>query len=273
MVTATSGFSVPDLLPGYMTLDRRSVLEEVWDAEIPGTPGLNLLQMFDAAGRTSLSALYVVGSNPILRYGLNPFVLKNTFVVVQDLFLTETANIADVVLPTTSAYEKAGTFSNTCGEIQRLRKAADFPGPQSDLEIFMRLAMHMGMRPVVSRSRTGVQADVGQSRGAQSGEADRNAVWRVRHSLEPRLGPFDPEGMLQEIRQIVPGYSSKLENSNVVSEGSLPNPSDPNLILPSSDDLFSSGTFGRYSEILDDVLEKRIDLPYELSEPSEESAA
>ncbi len=264
----------PDLLPGYVALDRRSNMEQAWGANIPASPGLNLLQMFEAAKHGSLSAMYVVGSNPLLYYGVDPFVLKNTFLVVQDLFLTEMANVADVVLPTTSAYEKAGTFTNICGEIQMLRKAADFPGPKSDLEIFLRIAMQMGMRPAVPRSpATGVQADIGQSRGAQSGEADRNAVWLVRQDLEPRLSPFDPERVRQEIRQVVPGYSSSPTNLNAGLEPSLPDPSDPNLILPSNDDLFSSGTFGRYSQILDDVLEKRITLPYEATEPFEESAA
>ncbi|HWR13894.1 MAG TPA: NADH-quinone oxidoreductase subunit NuoG [Terriglobales bacterium] len=262
----------PDLLPGYLSLDKRSKLQEAWGAEIPATPGLNLLQMFSAAGEGSLSSLYIVGANPILRYGLDPFALRNTFVVVQDLFLTETATIADVVLPAASAYEKAGTFTNTCGETQRLRKAADIPGSRSDLEIFLRMGMHMGLRPALPVFRgTGVQADIGQSRGAQSGEADRNAVWVVRQNLEPRLSPFDPELVMQEIRHLVPGYSSIPLNSKDAAEGSLPTPSDPNLILPSTDDLFSSGTFGRYSDILDDVLEKRIDLPYEAAGPSEES--
>ena len=54
---------------------------------------------------------------------------------MQDLFLTETAQLADVVLPATCAYEKSGTFTNTCGDLQRLRKAAEVVGPKSDLEI------------------------------------------------------------------------------------------------------------------------------------------
>jgi NADH-quinone oxidoreductase subunit G len=263
----------PDLLPGYLTLDQRAELERAWGTKVPATPGLNLLQMFDAAKEGSLSALYVLGSNPILRYGFDPFVLRNTFVVVQDMFLTETANIADVVLPAASAYEKAGTFTNACGEIQRLRKAADILGPKSDLEILMRIAMHMRV-PLMDATgvRKGVQADIGQSRGAQSGEADRNAVWLVRQNLEPRLGPFDPELVLQEIRQVVPGYGSMHVKVNEGQSGVLPNSSNPDLIRPSQDDLFASGTLGRYSQILDDVLEKRIALPFESTEISGDSS-
>jgi len=258
---------LPDLLPGYLPLDQRSRFEQAWGCEIPEVPGLNLLQMFEAAKQRSLRALYVVGSNPVLRYGWDPFALKQAFVVVQDLFLTETANIADVVLPATSAYEKAGTLTNTCGEIQRLRKAADSMGSRSDLEILMRLGMHMGRPSVIPMPRrSGVHADLGQSRGAQSGEADRNAVWVVRHDLEPRLDVFDPEVVLQEIRQIVPGYSSMHVSLNAEGAEALPNFTDPDLIRPSEDDLFSSGMLGRYSAILDAVLEKRLTLPYEEAE-------
>ncbi len=72
-----------------------------------------------------LKALYVVGSNPVARYNVDPFALKNTFTVVQDMFLTETAILADVVLPPANAYEKSGTFTNTCGDLQMLQKAGD----------------------------------------------------------------------------------------------------------------------------------------------------
>ncbi len=58
-----------------------------------------MLQMFDAAAKGELAALYVVGGNPVARYGIEPATLKNTFVVVQEMFLTETAQLADVVLP------------------------------------------------------------------------------------------------------------------------------------------------------------------------------
>ncbi len=120
----------PDLLPGYVPLSQASRFAEAWNGEIPTNTGLNLLEMFGAASLGNLSALYVVGSNPIRQFGIDPQVLQKTFVIVQDLFLTETASVADVVLPTASAYEKAGTFTNTCGDLQRLRKAADISGRQ-----------------------------------------------------------------------------------------------------------------------------------------------
>jgi DNA invertase Pin-like site-specific DNA recombinase len=77
---------------------------------VPAEPGLNLVQILEGSKNGLLKALYVVGSNPVARYHVDPFVLRATFLVVQDLFLTETAQLADVVLPAASAYEKSGTL-------------------------------------------------------------------------------------------------------------------------------------------------------------------
>ena len=72
--------------------------------------------MVEARKSGALKALYVVGSNPVGRLEIDPFAFSNSFVVVQDMFLTETAVMADVVLPAANAYEKSGTLTNTCGD-------------------------------------------------------------------------------------------------------------------------------------------------------------
>ena len=90
----------PDLLPGYFPVSQTTgAADEEWMAKVPKQPGISLQEMFPAAASGKLKALYVVGSNPIARYNVDPFALKNTFTVVQDMFLTETAILADVVLP------------------------------------------------------------------------------------------------------------------------------------------------------------------------------
>ena len=134
--------------------------------------------------------------------------LKNTFVIVQDLFLTETAALADVVFPAASLYEKSGTVTNTFGDVQLVKKAADRAGVKSDFEILVRLANAMGVevKTLVPFGKRGTSADLGQSRGAQAGEADRAAVWLTANNLEPRLSPFDPLAILDEIARLVPGY-------------------------------------------------------------------
>ncbi|MFB3777967.1 MAG: NADH-quinone oxidoreductase subunit NuoG [Bryobacteraceae bacterium] len=99
--------------------------------------GLSLPEMLSAP---DLDALWVVGANPLKDGGLSS---PGAFVVVQDLFLTETARRADVVLPAASAYEKTGSITNVCGEVQQLKRAARAMGAKTDLEIFKLLAAAM----------------------------------------------------------------------------------------------------------------------------------
>ena len=254
----------PDLLPGYWPVANGGHYAAEWRASLPAEPGLDLRQMIAAAAEGKLKGLYVVGSNPVSRFGVDPFALSKTFVVVQDLFLTETAANADVVLPAACAYEKSGTFTNTCGDLQLLTKAGDFPGVKPDLEIIVRIADRMGFEPKRLVPFGGAErADLGQSRGVQSGEADRHDVWLRAHNLEPKVSPFDPMALLDEIQRLVPGYDvsrANLAAGNDVHTG-LPDEvgrsGGADSILPAGDTLFTSGTLGRYSRALNSVLESR----------------
>jgi NADH-quinone oxidoreductase subunit G len=255
---------LPGLLPGYVPVDHGGPFAEEYGDTLPQTPGMDLVEMFDAAERGDLAGLYVVGANPIARYGIDPAALKNTFVVVQDMFLTETALLADVVLPTSNLYEKSGTVTNTYGDQQLVKKAGDRAGVRSDFELMVRLADTMGADPrkLVPFGR-GVHADMGQTRGAQSGEADRHSVWLAAQNLEPKLSPFDPFAILDEIQRLVPGYQvSRMEllaGNDVHVQSSLvqidAGPERHALILPAEDTLFTSGTLGRYSTVLHSVME------------------
>ncbi len=261
---------LPDLLPGYMALGAEPFAEY----QASAAPGRDMLEMFDAAAAGSLSALYVVGANPVLRYGIEPAALKNTFVVVQEMFLTETAVLADVVLPAANLYEKAGSVTNHYGDLQQVNKAGDRAGVRSDFEMLVRIADKMGAHiPTLvpfgkgrSGANAGVRADMGQTRGAQSGEADRHAIWLTANHLEPRLSPFDPSAILDEIQRLVPGYRELLRlqllSGNdqhlelgaglVQVEGTQVR---KDLVLPSGDNLFTSGTLGHYSAMLLDLQE------------------
>ncbi len=263
---------LPGLLPGYVPVEHGGPFAEEYGDALPKTPGMDLVEMFDAAERGDLGALYVVGANPIARYGIDPAALKDTFVVVQDMFLTETALLADVVLPTSNLYEKSGTVTNTYGDQQLVKKAGDRAGVRSDFELMVRLADTMGADPkkLVPFGR-GVHADMGQTRGAQSGEADRHSVWLAAQNLEPKLSPFDPFAILDEIQRLVPGYQvSRLEllaGNDVHVQSSLvqieAGPERHALILPAEDTLFTSGTLGRYSNILHSVMESHTTKPTE----------
>jgi NADH-quinone oxidoreductase chain G len=262
---------LPSLLPGYVPVTQPGDFAEEY-AGLPSTAGMDLVEMFDAAARGELAALYVVGSNPVSRYGIDPATLKKTFIVVQDMFLTETALLADVVLPAANLYEKAGTVTNTYGDQQLVKKAGDRAGVRTDFELMVRLADCMGADPrkLVPFGR-GVRADLGQTRGAQSGEADRHAVWLAAQNLEPKLSPFDPFAILDEIQRLVPGYQvSRLEllaGNDVHVQSSLVQiesaPDRHSLILPAEDTLFTSGTLGRYSTTLHAVMESRTTKPTE----------
>ncbi len=253
----------PDLLPGYVPVTAPGSFSEY--TNLPAAPGKTVPQMFAAASAGDLAALFIVGANPVSRFNFNPAALQNTFLVVQDLFLTETAALADVVLPAASLYEKSGTVTNTFGDIQLVRKAADRAGVKPDFEILVRLAEAMGIaiKSLVPFGRAGTTADLGQSRGAQSGEADRHSVWLEANGLEPRLSPFDPLALLDEIERLVPGYT--LDRINLFAGNDVhTEPASPgfvplsalagaDLVNPAHDTLFTSGTLGRYSTALNQL--------------------
>jgi NADH-quinone oxidoreductase subunit G len=261
----------PDLLPGYHPITGSSNFHQEW--AIPQAAGLDVAGMVEAAKNRKLKALYVVGSNPIGRLNIDPFVLSKTFVVVQDMFLTETAVTADLVLPAANAYEKSGTVTNTCGDVQLVKKAGEVSGTKSDFEMIVRIADAMGhnVHQLVPFGG-GIRADMGQSRGAQSGEADRHAVWLEMQGLEPKLSPLDPMAILDEIQRLVPGYdvsrmnllAGNSEHTSLAKSG--PGAAHkPEAIAPANDTLFTSGTLGRFSRALKSVIESHEIKPAEVA--------
>jgi NADH-quinone oxidoreductase subunit G len=192
---------LPDLGPGCQPVE---------------TPGLAYDEILAAP---DLEALWVVGANPLKQTKL---VSENAFVVVHEMFLTETAQRADVVFPAASAYEKNGTVTNVCGEVQRLKAAVKFMGAKPDLEIIGLLAKEMG-------------ANIG--------------IWL-------------PNKVFDEIRSAVRGYNVALPiiasggaAQTVPLNGRVPVASRPELIQSARDTLFTSGSLGRYSKALSSVKE------------------
>ena len=253
---------MPDMLPGYLPVAEPGAFETEYPG-LPTTPGKTQSEML--AGE--LDALLVVGADPLGKTGVDAAALKNTFVIVQDIFLTETARQADVVFPAASLYEKSGTVTNTFGDVQLVQKGADRPGVKSDFEILVRLAGAMGVdvKTLVPFGKSGVSADLGQSRGVQSGEADRHAVWLAANDLEPRLSPFDPLASLDEIERLVAGYT--LDRVNLfggndvrtepgfvpVSEVTAANVLGLESITSAHDGLFTSAGLERYSQSLQEL--------------------
>ncbi|MEF8772416.1 formate dehydrogenase subunit alpha [Halodesulfurarchaeum sp.] len=125
---------MPNVLPGYREVedpDDRAAVADVWGFEPPAENGLTSLEVTDAAG-DDIQALYVMGENPVLSEPNSNEVEANLqeleFMVTQDIFMTETAKLADVVLPATSWVERGGTVTNTDRRVQRMRPAIDVPG-------------------------------------------------------------------------------------------------------------------------------------------------
>lgn len=262
----------PDLLPGYHATSGNTEFHREW-GNVPQAAGLDLRGMIEAAKSGKLQALHVVGSNPVERLDVDPFTFKSSFVVVQDMFLTETALIADVVLPAANAYEKSGTVTNTCGDVQLVKKAGEVSGTKSDFEMIVRIADAMGYDvDKLVPFGGGTRADMGQSRGAQSGEADRHAVWLEMQGLEPKLSPFDPMAILDEIQRLVPGYDVSRMNllagnseHTTLTKSGVGVVQNPETISPANDTLFTSGTLGRYSRALKSVLESHEVKPAEVA--------
>ena len=195
----------PELLPGYRPT---------------GRPGMRVHEMIDA----DLAALWVVGANPFKDGGQR----KCGFLVVQDMFLTETAQQADVVLPAASAYEKNGSVTNVTGEVQRLKRAVNTMGAKPDLEIMGFIAREMGVAAA--------------------------------------LGPWVPDVVFDEIRKSVRGYQVPLPvvatggaAQTMPLNGRIPVENRPDLVRSDHNGLFDSGTLGRYSKVLHSVIESRLE--------------
>lgn len=144
--------ALPNVYPGYQSVVNEEVqkkFEEAWGVSLDDKSGLTEVEIMDAAYKGKIKGLYLMGENPMMS---NPNInhvkeaLENLeFLVVQDLFLSETANLADLVLPGASFAEKNGTFTNTARRIQRVRKAIEPLGrSRPDWQIICQIAQNMG---------------------------------------------------------------------------------------------------------------------------------
>ncbi len=195
----------PDLYPGYKPVEK------------PGKSMANML------ADPALGMLWVIGENPLAHTKLAS---TNAFVVVQDMFLTETAQRADVVLPSASGYEKNGTITNTTGQVQRLKKAVEMMGTKTDLAILGLLARAMG--------------------------ADATS----------KMGASNVDAVFEEIRSTIRGYNVALPvlmtggaAQTMPVNGRVPVFVEIDSIRTTGDTLFTSGTLGRYSKTLNAVME------------------
>ncbi len=226
---------LPDRLPGYAPVSDRAAREsfgQLWGAPLPERPGCDARRMLAAAVEGQLKALYVVGANPVKTFGAPAADRLGglELLVVQEMFLTETAARADIVLPAACAYEKDGTVTNTTGEVQLLHKAGDVMGPRSDFDI-LRILSHQ----------------------------------LARLGLGCGIPLRTPEAAFEEIRRNVRGYDvslagllaggAELSAPHLPANGRAPYDLPAEAIVSSRDTLFTSGTLGRYCTVVNSLPE------------------
>ncbi len=165
--------ALPDRLPGFQHVENdalREVCDQLWRCVVPPKKGMHLSGMFEAMDRGELHALYVIGENPMQseadRHLTERRLRGRDVLIVQDLFLTATAEIADVVFPASAAWaETEGTVTNSERRVQRVRKALEPPGDaRDDLWIIFQLAKRLGH---------------------DWGEADAEKVWDEVRAVSP----------------------------------------------------------------------------------------
>ena len=226
---------LPGFLPGYVSVHddaRRKQLEKLWGAPLSACPGLSARDMLAAARQGALPALYVIGANPVKTFGAPGERGQLGFLVVHEMFLSETAQLADVVLPAACAYEKDGTFTNTAGEVQLLRKAGEEMGARSDFDI-LRILSH---------------------------QLEKLGLGKAFHFRSP-------EAVFDEIRRAVPGYDvsqatlltggAEPARPQVQRKGHAAYDVPAGLIFSSRDTLFTSGTLGRYCRMVEALSESK----------------
>jgi formate dehydrogenase alpha subunit len=144
--------ALPGDFPGYQKVvnpDAQAKFEKAWGVKLSNKPGLMIPDMMDAAVEGKLKAMYILGEDPVLTdpdaHHIRKALNKMDFVVVQELFMSETAKLADVILPGASFAEKDGTFSSSERRVQRVRKAIEPIGDtRPDWWIICELAKRMG---------------------------------------------------------------------------------------------------------------------------------
>ncbi|MCJ7666049.1 MAG: formate dehydrogenase subunit alpha [Actinobacteria bacterium] len=159
--------ALPNVYSGYQYVEDDAVrkkFEKAWGRSLPLKKGLAVTEMIEKAISGELKALYIMGENPMLS---DPDLLhvaealkKLEFIAVQDIFFTETAEFADIILPSTSFAEKNGTFTNTERRVQKVNKALDPPGrAKPDWEIICSISKAMGY-PMEYGSVSGIMDEI-----------------------------------------------------------------------------------------------------------------
>ncbi|MGB2884877.1 MAG: formate dehydrogenase subunit alpha, partial [Dehalococcoidia bacterium] len=192
--------ALPNVFPGYQRVDNpdaRAKFESAWGCALCDKPGLPVTEMMGAVSQGEIKAMYVVGENPMMS---EPYLAhvkqamgRLEFLVVQDIFPTETAVMADVILPAAAFAEKNGTFTNTERRVQRLAKAVEPPGDaRPDWQIVSALAEKMG-HPFTYESAEDIMEEIAALTPIYGGiHYDRLDKYGLQWPCVDRLDPGTP---------------------------------------------------------------------------------
>lgn len=189
--------ALPNVYPGYQKVADQAVrakYEKAWGVKLPDKPGMTIPDMFDEAQKGNLKAMYIMGEDPVLTDAnanhVQAALEKLDFLVVQNIFMSETAKLADVVLPASSFAEKDGTFTNTERRVQRVRRAISPIGQsRPDWQIIMDLSNRMGYS--MSYNHPGeIMAEVAENSPIYAGISyerieTKGLQWPVPHKEHP----------------------------------------------------------------------------------------
>ncbi len=256
---------IPMVFPDYQRVDNddvRARFESLWGHKLDAKPGLTVVEIMDAVHAGEIHGMYVMGENPAMSdpdaMHARDALAKLEMLVVQDIFLTETAYLADVVLPASAFPEKSGTFTNTDRMVQLGRRALDMPGDaRQDLWIIQQMGKRLGLDWNYAGPDSGAAAVFNEMRTAMpsiSGitwdrlERDNSVTYPCEHEGDP--------GEPVVFTESFPTQSGKarLVPAEIIPADELPDSEYP-LVLITGRQLehWHTGSMTRRSRVLDAI--------------------
>jgi formate dehydrogenase major subunit len=252
---------VPMFLPDYQSVKQgavRDLFKGIWGTDINDQPGLTVVEIMDAVHDDKIKGMYILGENPAMSdpdvEHARDVLAKLEHLVVQDIFLTETANYADVILPATAWAEKTGTVTNTNRQVQMGRPAVPAPGEaREDWAITVDLAKRQGLDWAYTHPRE-VFAEMKKSMKSLN-----NITWerleRENVVTYPSLSPEDPGQPIVFADAFPrPEGRAKFTPANIIAPAEVPDAEYP-MILTTGRQLehWHTGSMTRRSMVLDAV--------------------
>jgi len=252
---------IPMMLPDYQRVDNaqaRGRFEAAWGQPLDAKPGLTVVEIMDAASAGRVKGMYIMGENPAMSDPdldhARAALAKLDHLVVQDLFLTETAAFADVFLPASGFPEKTGTFTNTDRRVQLGRQALQPPGDaKPDLWIVQQMARHLGL----AWPEQSVEQVYEEMRSLMPSIA--GITWPRLAADEPLIYPcadeLDPgQRVMFGERFPMPGDKARLVPAQVSSADELPDADYPMVLMTGRQlEHWHTGSMTRRARVLDAI--------------------